>query len=403
MKILHVIANLAPRYGGPPVATMDTAIALASLGHEVHVFTTDQDGVDRLNVPTDHPMTVRGVNIHYFRSTVRRVWPMSWDLGFALRRHIRDFDIVFIDSLYLFHTAAAAHYCRKYAVPYIMRPHSTLDPYIRSRHTFRKNVYEALIERRNFRGAAAIHYTAEDEMRLATPYTAGATGVVVPLGLHLSEYSSLPSAGTFRAEFPEVGSKKIVLHFGRLNFKKGLDILVDAFDRVATERDDVHLVLAGPDDDGYGATVRRWIAERGLNDHATFTGMLQGELKLAVLRDADVFALPSYSENFGIAIAEAMACMLPVVISNKVNIWREIEKAGAGLVIDTDAQQCAVAISRILGDKALATSMGENGTRLVAERYNWDKVGSEMETLCQRIVEGRVGAKSVLDLQTPSE
>lgn len=386
MRILHVIASLAPRYGGPSKACVDMAAAVVERGHKVDIFTTALDGAGSLDVCTDRPVRTRGVQVHYFPTTLRGRWPVSIALSKALARWVPDYDLVHIHSLYLFHGAAAAHYCRKFGVPYLIRPHGTLDPFLYRRHRLRKLVYEALLERRNLRNAAGIHFTAEEERDLAQPFIPGARTFVAPLGLYLREYEDLPPAGRLRAKYPEIGDRKIVLHLGRLNFKKGLDILVDAFASVAATRDDVHLVLAGPDNEGYGEQIRQRAADRGIIQRTTFTGMLEGELKLAAFRDASVFALPSYSENFGIAVVEAMACGVPVVISNHVNIWRETKAAGAGLAIECAASACAEAIHEILADDALARDMGEKGRRLVAERYNWSAVGAQLESLYKQII-----------------
>ena len=392
MRILHVIANLAPRYGGPSKACVDMAASLAALGHEVDVFTTDQDGIGRLNVPTNGPQNVRGVRIYYFQSTLRRAWPISIALWHALRQQIPNYDIVHIHSLYMYHGAVAGHYCRKYRVPYIIRPHGTLDPFIRQRHRFRKSIYEALVERRNFRGAAGIHFTADEERVLATPHIESPSSFVVPLGINIDEYGNMPAAGTFRARYPEIGNRKIILHLGRINFKKGLDILVDAFARVVDKYNDVHLVLAGPDNEGYGAQIRRRVAERGVAGRTTFTGILKGEPKLAALRDATVFALPSYSENFGIAVVEAMACGLPVVISDKVNIWRDVTRGGAGLVTRCDADSCAAKLLEVLANEARAQEMGEHGRTLASTQFNWPIVGAQLEAMYQDILSRSAGS-----------
>jgi len=396
-----VIAALAPRYGGPTKACLDMSAAIAARGHEVDVFTTDLDGTGRLDVPLSAPVVKRGVRIRYFRSGLRRVWPFSLPMCQALAQEIPGYDVVHVHSLYLSHGAVAGHYCRKFGVPYIIRPHGSLDPVLYKRHRLRKTVYEALIERRNLRGAAGIHFTAEEERALAQPYVSGTHPFVVPLGLHLEEYVDLPPAGMFRAAYAEIGDRRIVLHLGRLNFKKGLDILVEAFDDVAKKHDDAHLVFAGPDNEGYGANVRRWLSDRGLSGRATFTGMLQGQLKLAALHDASIFALPSYSENFGIAVVEAMACGLPVVISNKVNIWREVEDAGAGFVTAGSAEACAGAISRVLDDSALARAMGQRGRTLVAERFNWSVVGRQLEMAYREIVSRAKPSSAALRSRVP--
>jgi glycosyltransferase involved in cell wall biosynthesis len=186
-----------------------------------------------------------------------------------------------------------------------------------------------------------------------------------------------------------------VLHLGRINFKKGLDILVDSFSRIAKSRPDVHLVIAGPDEDGYGAKVRRWLQEKGVAGRATFTGMLAGDLLLAALRDASVFALPSYSENFGIAVIEAMACGVPVVISNKINICREVRESGAGLVTPCDAVAFADALGTVLADVSLRTSMGQKGRQLVREHFSWLNVASKLEAAYEAIITSTKSSRHV--------
>ena len=211
-------------------------------------------------------------------------------------------------------------------------------------------------------------------MRLARPIVNFKRGLIVPLGLHLGEYENLPAAGTFRRAFPEVGDRKIVLFLGRINFKKGLDLLIPAFSRVARERNDMHLVIAGPEDEGFGQQIKNLVGTEGVGEITTHTGMLEGELKFAALQDASMFVLPSYSENFGISIAEAMACGLPVLISNKVNIWPEIEAAKAGLVGDCAVSQFVGFIDELLQDPDRATEMGRHGRKLVKSNYAWPRI-----------------------------
>jgi len=389
MKILHVIANLAPRYGGPAKACFEMARAVAGLGHSVSIYTTNQDGPGELNVPLNQPVFKDGVEIRYFPVQHPRFLGFSVPLALALRKTIREYDIVHIHSLYLFHNMVAAHYCRKNNVPYLIRPHGTLDPFLYKRHRLRKSVMEVLFEHRNLKCAASIHFTTEEEKKLAEPYIFQTLGIVVPHGLDLSEYENLPKQGTFRSRHPETRGKKIILFFGRLNFKKGLDILAWAFGQVAKKRDDICLVLAGPDNEGFGDKVRLWLNKEGVLNHAVFTDMLLGKDKLAILQDADMFVLPSYSENFGISVIEAMACGLPVVISDKVNIWREVEESRAGKVAPCDADRFAEIILELLDNPEMARQMGENGKILVQERYQWSKVALAMEVAYRSIISGK--------------
>ena len=387
MKILHVIANLAPRYGGPSKACFEMARAVARLGHTVSIYTTNQDGPTELDVPTDQPVVRDGVEIRYFPIQHPRFLGFSVPLALALREAIREYDIVHIHSLYLFHNLVAAHYCRKHGIPYIIRPHGTLDPFLYRRHRLRKRIVELLFENKNIKQAAAIHFTTEDEKKLAEPYIFQRPGIVVPLGLELDDYENLPAPGVFRARYPETQGKKLILFFGRLNFKKGLDILARAFGELARARDDVHLVIAGPDNDGFGEQVRAWLNEERVLERTTFTGMLQGEDKLAVLHDADMFVLPSYSENFGISVIEAMACGLPVIISDKVNLWREVEAGGAGKVVPCRVDRLRKAMLELLENPKATEQMGECGKVLVKEHFQWDTIGKVLEDVYGSIVE----------------
>ena len=220
---------------------------------------------------------------------------------------------------------------------------------------------ELWFEDRNIRRAAALHFTTAQEQELAAPYTFATPGLVVPLGIGVDEFGEMPEPGGFRRRHPEIGDKHIILFFGRVNFKKGLDILAKAFGAVARQRQDVHLVIAGPDNEGWGAKVRTWLEEEGVGARTTFTGMVLGAEKLAVLRDASLFVLPSYSENFGLAVIEAMAAGLPVIISDQVNIWQEVQAGRAGRVIPCDAGALADQILDLLAHPEAAAGHGPNG------------------------------------------
>lgn len=379
MRVIHVISSLAPVLGGPSKACIEMARAVAARGHTVEVYTTDFGLEGRVRAD-GAPVPDGGASVRYFPVQRPRALKPSWPLYAALARDLPQADIVHLHSLYLFHDWAAGRICRRVGVPYIVRPHGTLDPYIWRRHRARKQVMEWAFQNRVLRHAAAIHYTTEEEMRLAAPCAQGAPGVVVPLGVELDAYDSLPPPDRFFARHPETRGKRIVLFLSRLHEKKGLDILAASFGRIAKTFPDAHLVLAGPDD-GMGAKADEWLRNAGVADKATRTGMIEGEEKGAALAAASVFVLPSYSENFGIAVLEAMAAGLPVAISDQVNLWREVERGGAGLVSPCDADAFTGLLERLLGDPAEARRMGEAGRKLAQEKFTWPRIAVELETL----------------------
>jgi glycosyltransferase involved in cell wall biosynthesis len=317
--------------------------------------------------------------MRYFPIQPPRFWGTSWPLARALQQEIKGVDLVHVHSLYFFHDLVSGHYCRLFGVPYLIQPHGSLDPFIYYHHRGRKRFMEWGFQNRAIRKASAMMFTTAEERELAAPFTFGTPGVVVPLGIGADEFAMMPEPGSFRRRQPEIGDKRIILFFGRVNFKKGLDILAKAFGAVARRRQDVHLVIAGPDNEGWGARVRTWLGEEGVLGRTTFTGMLLGPDKLAVLRDASMFVLPSYTENFGLAVIEAMAAGLPIIISDKVNIWREVESAGAGKVVPCEAGKFTEAILDLLDKPELAWRMGQKGQALVRDEFHWPDIAVRLQ------------------------
>jgi len=392
MRILHVIPTMSARYGGPAKACGEMSMAMADRGHHVEIFTTNYDGFGGYVEPTAGPLSERrqDVTVHRFPVDVPPdYFRISRPLARALNEKLKSFDLLHVHSLYLFTTLASGFFAHRHQVPLILRPHGTLDPYIYPRHRGRKFVVETLYQNRLFKRAAAIHYTTEEERQLAAPYTFDRPGFVAPLGLNIDDYRPLPPRGTFRDRFPKTRDKSILLFLGRINFKKGLDVLAKAFGEVATKRDDVHLVIAGPDNDALKPKVEAWLEAEGVLDKTTFTGMLVGEAKLAALNDADLFVLPSFSENFGIAVIEAMASGLPVLISNKVNIHQEIDAADAGAVEPVDAGRFAQRILAMLDDREALKRQGERGIETVTRLFNWPRIGEKLEDVYQAVATGR--------------
>jgi glycosyltransferase involved in cell wall biosynthesis len=391
MRILQIVATLAPRQGGPSTACPELCRELVRQGHEVTIYASDVDGLGHLDVPLDRPVFDEGVKIRYFRgwseSTGYMFSPGMWR---ALGDTVADFDIAHIYSVYGFSSSAGAYWCRERGVPHMVHPHGSLDPFLRRRHRPRKWVHAKLLAERDYRKATAVLFNSAEEMRLASdwpglrvPRNNGGERpkrFVVPVGLDARWFREPDSAARerFRRKYDAFAGQRLVVYFGRINFKKGLDILARAFALIAGAYKDVHLVLAGPDTEGYGCKVREWLAEGGALERATFTGLLQGDDRFAALQEAEVFALPSYTENFGQVVAEAMASGVPVVISDQVNIWPEVSKAGAGLVVPCDVEATAQALRSVLEDPERGRQMGCNGRRWVAEHLPWSVVATQM-------------------------
>jgi glycosyltransferase involved in cell wall biosynthesis len=402
MRILQAVGPLAACYGGPSIACPELSRELVRQGHQVSIYASNVAGAERLDVPLDRPVFEQGVEIRYFPTLAwSGKYMCSPALWRALRETVAKFDVVHIWSVYGFFNTATAHWCRRRGVPHIVFPHGSLDPYLRRRNRPRKWFYTKLFAERDFRRASAVLFNTNEEMRLASDWSGlqpspGANGrvpkrFVVPIGLDPKWFreADADAGERFRQRFPALLGRRLVVYFGRLNFKKGLDILAPAFAQIARDHEDVHLVLAGPGDEDYVRKVKRWLGEGGALDKTTFTGALAGEDRFTVLQQAELFVLPSYTENFGQVVCEAMASGVPVVISDQVNIWPEVAQAEAGLVVPCDAGATAQAMRQLLDDPSRSRRMGSNGRAWVAEHLPWNVVGEHMIRVYEEIVRDR--------------
>ncbi len=373
MRILHLIATLAPESGGPAQACIEMASAVAARGHEVSIYTTDW-GEPARPLPTGSTVAIKTFPVQWPRG-----WKPSVGLAQALRRDLPSFDVVHLHSLYLFHDWVGGDFAHQHGVPYIVRPHGLLDPYIRRRSRARKCLMEIAFQNRVLRRAAAIHYTSDLERDISARYNQGALTRVVPLGVRLDGFENMPPADDFIRRFPATAGRRIVLFLSRVHEKKGLDLLIPAFAAARKSVPDLHLVIAGPDD-GVLERARSLASQHQVKDEVTFTGMLIGADKLAAFSAASMFALPSYSENFGIAIVEAMAAGLPAIVSDQVNIYREIEGGGA-IVVPCEVGAVTRAIESLAADPVRLRQMAAEARETARKLYDWRNVAMSLENL----------------------
>lgn len=404
MKLLIVNPYYWPAFerGGPAISLHYLNKALVKKGVEVSVYTTGVDLAGK--VPLNREVDVDGVRVTYFSfrnfsSIIARLgWQFSCRLSCALRQNIKSFDLVYIATVWSYPAAAAAYYCRKYKKPYIITPRGMLYPETFSKKAWKKRLYYWLILRKDIEGASAVHYTSEDEAEKTHPFLGLSNpAIIVPNGIELTEFRDADK-GRLRIRYPYLKDKKIILFLGRLNWKKGLDILIEAYKMLLRDRPQTHLFIAGGDEEGYAKKVKGWIkkagmsySDGGLNNkegltQITFAGMLTGKDKIEAYAGSDIFVLPSYSENFAMTVAEAMACGLSVVISNKIGIYRKIQHANAGIIISPLAEELYQGMKLLLGNPALSQELALNGRKLVEEYYNIDEVAESMIAACQKII-----------------
>ncbi len=389
MKILHIVPSYLPahRYGGPVESVHSLNVALVRAGHKVTVYTTNIDGERDLDVPVNEPVMKDGVRIFYFKASFPRGWFYSSEMRRALAAHIKEFDIVHITSVFLAASTLGAYYAKKFKRPYIISPRGSLMRAPLAAHSFKKRAYLSLIEKRNLRGASAIHFTVpteEAEYRaLGFPVK---NAFVVPNSVPNNARLDVDK-GAFRKEWYIPKDNKIVLFLGRVSPIKGLDTLIPAFSKVTKRIPDVMLIIVGGDDRGYLDEIKKLVEVNTLSERVVFTGMLMGKEKEAAYRNADVFVVPSISESFGMSAVEAMQGGIATILTDGVGIAEDARRAHAAVVIKKDVDELANAIVGLLEDTSRRGELGRNAMKFVDEEYSEASVAKKMEDAYRQVIE----------------
>jgi glycosyltransferase involved in cell wall biosynthesis len=380
LRIVHVVPTYLPavRYGGPIFAIHALCSALAARGHDIEVFTTNINGAGISEVPVGVPVWLDGVKIRYFSSDVLRRLSWAPSLSRALKSEVSDFDVVHIHSVFLWPTWAAAHLAKRANVPYLISPRGMLvRELVQRKSRLVKAAWMTLIERSNLERASTIHVTSEvEEQELKRFKWQLPRIVMIPNGVEdlESSHGAEPSSDVLEI----VSHQPLVLFLGRISWKKGLDRLLRAFARTC----DGILAVVGPDDEGLVPGLRRLAGELGISDRVRFLARtVLGNDKDRLFRAARLFVLPSYSENFGNTVLEAMQRGVPVVVTPEVGAASIVREARGGIVVDGDPGPLSAAMNSLLDDADGAQNMGGAGQRHVRERYAWSRVAAQMEAL----------------------
>jgi len=323
-----VLPSANPDMGGPLEGVRQRGIRLQQLGHTVEIVTLDDPNHGFVR---EFPLHVHalGPSPNGYSYNPKLV---PW-----LRMHAGDFDAVIINGLWQYHSFGAWRALRKTAVPYFVFTHGMLDPWFKRTYPFKhfkKWLYWPWSDYRVLRDARAVLFTSEEE-RLAARrsfWLYRAAEHVIAYGTADPPNEAAELRERFLVAHPTLRGKRVLLFLSRIHVKKGCDLLIRAFAIVAATDPALHLVMAGPDQTGWLEELKRLAQQLGVAERVTWAGMLQGEMKWGAFHSAEAFILPSHQENFGIAVAEALGCGVPVLISDKVNIWREVQAHDAGIV-----------------------------------------------------------------------
>ena len=368
MNILHVIASVNPQGGGPIEGVKQLYGPLRDLGVNVEIACCDAPGKPWHSLDSMPIVHALGPAKFLYAHTPRLV---PWLCENAAR-----FDAVVVNGLWQYPGLAVRQALNGSGVPYFVFTHGMLDPWFKRAYPLKhlkKWLYWPWAEYRVLRDARAVIFTCEDECLLARQsfWLYSASEAVTSYGTASPPANDAELAQGFLVNYPHLQGKRIVLFLSRIQEKKGCDLLVSAFAQVAAQDPNLHLVMAGPDQIGWVAELKAKAEKLGISHRISWPGMLQGDAKWGAFYAAEVFCLPSHQENFGIVVAEALACGKPVLISNKVNIWREIESDAAGFVADDTVAGTVQNLQRWLALDASAYSlMAERARQCFSQRFH---------------------------------
>jgi glycosyltransferase involved in cell wall biosynthesis len=394
MKILHVIASVDPRGGGPIEGVFSSAAVWSRHGHQRHILSLDSPGAAWVAQSPVQVFAV-GPSAGWYKY-LRRLVPLL-RYGYTprltgwLKRHAGEYDAVVVNGLWNYASYGSWRALHGLDTPYVVFTHGMLDPWFNSAYpvkTFFKTIFWKLFEHKVLRDARGVMFTCDEERQLAPLSFAPYAARPYVVGYGTRDIGGDPDAQreAFAARVPLPAGRPFILFLSRIHPKKGIDLLIRGFARHAAAFPAFDLVIAGPDQAGWTAKLQDLAQELGVGGRIHWPGMLSGDVKWGAFRSAAFFVLPSHQENFGIVVAEAMALGRPILITNKVNIWREIEADGAGLVVNDDADGVAAGLETLCAlSGPERDAMGLRGRACFLSRYDLEENAMSLLVLLREL------------------
>lgn len=390
LDIVHYFPRIRREEGGVVQVVLDLCQSLANRGHRVTLATCDAPDLPEAWLASDHNPTAKILA----QSSVVPA-RLSTPGVKQFQALLSDADVVHLHTPWELSNLQLSKVIRRAGLPYVVTVHGMLDDYCMQQKSLKKRIFLALGGRRLFANASTVHFTAVAERDQATPWIPGNyLPVVQACSLDLSAYASLPGPGPAREAFPQLHcDRQKVLFLSRVHPKKGIELLIDAMAILSRQGLKFDLLIAGPGDEAYVASLRQQVRQCGIDDSTHFLGMVRGDVKLSLYELADVFVLPTHQENFGLVLPEALACRTPVVTTRGTDIWQELAQAGARIV-ERDPRILADTIAQLLADDQLRQDLGERGREYVMNWLAEDKVSEGYERMYREtIAHAREGSR----------
>ncbi|WP_309738670.1 glycosyltransferase [Chamaesiphon sp. OTE_20_metabat_361] len=390
MKILHVIPSVSPVRGGTSRAVLDMVRALRDSGIDAEIATTNDDGNDLLDVPLGTLTRYDGIPTYFFPRfspplNALREFAFSGAFTTWLFRHIAKYDSIHVHAIFSYTSTVTMAISRLRGVPYLVTPHGMLCQWSLDRGGRKKQIYLKSIERANLDRAGAIHLTCEQERDDFMALNLKAETFVLPLGLTEIPAKIPDAANLLRQNLNCPADEPIILFLARLHYKKGLDYLIPALGKLRERR--FTFVLAGSGTPEYEAEIQSLLRTAGIEDRTRMVGFIEGTQKDLLLQGADLFVLTSHSENFGIAVLEALVVGTPVLLTPGVGLSTVVRERELGYVADLNIEAITEALDRYLTEPNRAQQMGIHARKFTIENYNWDKIATDLVRVYEAIVD----------------
>ena len=385
MKILIVIPALGNVYGGTSKIVLELAESIGKLGVNVDVVATNANGEKTLDVDLNQWIIQKHYRVRYFSYLDFLDYKFTLSMSQWLFSNVSSYNLVHTHAIFSYPVLVAYWMCQLHKIPYIATPHGMLEPWALAYKIWKKKLYFNWLEKPALQKASAIQMSAATEAEGIKNLGLKPPLVIVTNGIHREDFASLPDPEIFYKQFPETKNKRLIIFLGRIDPKKGLDLLAPAFAQAHQKFPDTHLIIAGPDNTGFLPTAQSYFIKAGCSHAVTFTGMLTGNIKYAALAAATIYVAPSYSEGFSMSVLEGMAAGLPCVITTGCN-FPEAGEAEVAIIVNIDVGSIAKAIIQLLEDDQQAQNLGDCARQFILDNYTWDKIALKMVSVYENII-----------------
>lgn len=385
LKVLHVIPSVGANRGGPSKAVIEMVSALREQGVDAEIATTNDDDESSLEVPLNTLVDYKNVPIRFFArstSSINAVREFNYSPAFKawLNAHIDEYDLIHVHAIFSFIPSYTMWIARKRKLNYVVRTIGQLENWSLGQSKRKKDWYLKLIERANLEAANAIHFTADSEREQALKRFPLLSARTIPLGINKNEplnEALIPTQWRLRPNTPTI------CYVSRLHKKKGLELLLEALATIETI--DFQLVIAGTGESNYVSSLKALAKKLNLQEKCQFVGFVEGKEKQLLLESSDIFALTSYSENFGIAVLEAMAAGATPLVSKEVALAEVIANNRLGTVCDLTVDEISRHMIELLSNKVECQNSGDRAKHFVEQHYQWTAIATQLRELYHSI------------------